>query len=143
MTNVELVAKKLAILDEHLGRLRTRRPEALQAFLGDTLVQDAVSMGVLVVAQEAIDIALHIASDEGWELAPTYRDSFVVLARRGVIDDGLATHLAGAILLRNRIAHGYGSLDAERLWTELPSGIAHFEAFAAAISAFLQRSSKA
>ena len=44
----------------------------------DLLLQDAVSMGVLVVVQEAMDIALHIASDEGWELAQTYRDAFMV-----------------------------------------------------------------
>ncbi len=28
-------------------------------------------------------------------------------------------------------------IDAERLWAELPSGMASFEAFAAAVSAFL------
>jgi hypothetical protein len=36
---------------------------------------------VLVVVQEAIDIALHIASDEVWEHAASYRDSFVTLER--------------------------------------------------------------
>ncbi len=96
-------------------------------------------MSVLVVVQEAMDIALHIATDEGWELASTYREAFAVLERHGVITAPLAVSLGGAAQLRNRIAHGYASLDAERLWTELPQGIASFGEFAAAVSVFLQR----
>ena len=76
MTNVALVARKLALMAEHLRRLRERRPADLATFKSDLLRQDAVSLGVLVVVQEASDIALHIATDEGWELASTVRDAF-------------------------------------------------------------------
>jgi uncharacterized protein YutE (UPF0331/DUF86 family)/predicted nucleotidyltransferase len=137
--NVALVAKKLGVLEEHLRRLRERRPADVAAFVADTLLQDAIAMSVLVAVQEATDIALHIASDEGWELAPTYREGFGVLARHGVIDEALADSLGAAAKLRNRIAHGYASMDPARLWNELPDGIATFAAFAAAISEFLQR----
>ena len=93
------------------------------------------------MVQEAMDIALHIASDEGWEIAATYRDAFAVLERHGVIPAELAKALGGAAQLRNRIAHGYATLDAERLWNELPEGVASFAAFSAAVSVFLQRPS--
>jgi uncharacterized protein YutE (UPF0331/DUF86 family) len=126
MTNLALVARKLALLEEHLRRLHERRPADLESFTRDLLIQDAVSMGVLVVVQEGADIALHIASDEGWELGSTYGEAFAVLGRHGVIDEALATSLAGAAQLRNRIAHGYASLDAERLWKELPAGMTSF-----------------
>ena len=139
MTNVALVARKLAVMEEHLRRLRERRPADLAVFTADTLLQDAVSMSLLVVVQEAMDIALHIATDEGWELAATYREAFVVLERHGVIAAPLAARLGGAAQLRNRIAHGYATLDTERLWTELPSGIAAFGELSQAIGAFLQR----
>jgi len=137
VTNVALVARKLALIHTHLERLRARRPAELETFERDTLLQDAVSMGVLVVVQEALDIALHIASDEGWELATTSREAFAVLEQHHVIDAPLANALSSAVQLRNRIAHGYGSLDASRLWAELPSGMAAFSAYAAAVSAFL------
>jgi uncharacterized protein YutE (UPF0331/DUF86 family) len=140
VTNAPLVARKLAVIEEHLRRLRERRPADVEAFKVDTLVQDAVAMGLLVVVQEAMDVALHLASDEGWEIASTYREAFEVLARHGVLAPALATVLAGAAQLRNRIAHGYASLDAERLWGELPHAIAAFEQFAQAIAGWLQRS---
>jgi uncharacterized protein YutE (UPF0331/DUF86 family) len=139
VTNVALVARKLAVLQEHLRRLGERRPPSVENFVHDLLLQDAVAMGVLVAVQESMDIALHIASDEGWELAATYRDAFGVLASHGVIPAELATSLGSATQLRNRIAHGYASMDAARLWTELPAGIAAFSEFAAAVSSFLQR----
>jgi uncharacterized protein YutE (UPF0331/DUF86 family) len=140
MTNVALVARKLAILEEHLRRLRERRPAELSAFASDTLLQDAVALSVLVVVQEAVDIALHISSDEGWEVASSYREAFTVLQRHGLLDAALTESLAGAALLRNRIAHGYSSLDVDRLWTELPSGVSAFAAFAAKVAAFLNES---
>lgn len=138
MTNAPLVARKLAVLEEHLARLRARRPPSVEAFRADTLLQDGVSMSVLVVVQEAIDIALHIASDEGWGVAARYAEAFTILAQRGVLDPALAHELAAAVQLRNRIAHGYGSLDVDRLWAELPNGMRSFGAFASAVAAFLQ-----
>lgn len=34
MTNAPLVTRKLAVLDDHVQRLRERRPETLEAFSG-------------------------------------------------------------------------------------------------------------
>jgi len=39
-----------------------------------------------------------------------------------VIDDDLARRLGGISSLRNRVAHGYASVDFERLWRETPAG---------------------
>lgn len=134
MTNVELVTKKLAVLGEHVRRLRERRPADVELLRRDLVLQDALAMGILVAVQESTDIALHIASDSGWELGSTYRDAFVVLARHGVIDEALANGLGDIAQLRNRIAHGYASVDVERVWRELPPGIATFEAFTRAVA---------
>jgi uncharacterized protein YutE (UPF0331/DUF86 family) len=96
VTNVVVVARKLASLEEHLRRLRERRPTDVAAFRADALLQDAVALSVLVVVQGAIDIALHISSDEGWEHAASYRDSFVTLERHGLLDAALTARLAAA-----------------------------------------------
>jgi len=140
LTNVSLVANKLGVMQEHLRRLTERRPAEAAVLSADLLLQDAVAMSLLVVVQEAVDIALHIASDEGWQVATTSREAFSVLARHGVIDEALATSIGGAAQLRNRIAHGYASIDVDRLWAELPTGIETFTAYAAAIAAFLAAS---
>jgi MoxR domain in the MoxR-vWA-beta-propeller ternary systems/Protein of unknown function DUF86 len=79
------------------------------------------------------------ASDEQWEIAPTYREAFRVLAKHGVIESVLANELGHAAQLRNSIAHGYATLDVERLWQELPTGIATFIGLTKAIARFLLR----
>ena len=138
MTDAELVARKLTVLREHLTRMKRRRPDDVETLRGDLERQDALALSVLVVVQEATDIAFHICSDEGWGLPATYRESFEILAQRGVIDAPLAASLAGATHLRNRIAHGYASLDIDRLWSDVPIGITTFEAFAAAVARHLR-----
>jgi uncharacterized protein YutE (UPF0331/DUF86 family) len=60
-----------------------------------------------------------------------------MLARHGVIEGGLAKDLASAAALRNRIAHGYASVDVERLWTEIPSGVTALERYAEAVARFV------
>jgi uncharacterized protein with HEPN domain len=48
--------------------------------------------------------------------------------------------MAGIAALRNRIAHGYGTVDAERIWHEAPAGIDTLRTYATAIARYLQRS---
>ena len=55
----------------------------------------------------------------------------------GVIEPALARRMADTSSLRNRIAHGYGSVDFERLWREAPGGVEALRAFAASIARFI------
>ncbi|HEY6458879.1 MAG TPA: DUF86 domain-containing protein [Polyangiaceae bacterium] len=137
MTDAELVIRKLAILGEHLVRARRRRPAAIETLRDDVDLQDSLSLSVLVAIQEAIDIAFHIVSDEGWGAPASYAESFEILARRGVIEAPLAAALAGAAGLRNRLAHSYATLDIDRLWSELPAGLDALDQYATAIARFV------
>jgi uncharacterized protein YutE (UPF0331/DUF86 family) len=137
MTDTELVLRKLATLQDHLQRARRRRPATIDALIADQDLQDALSMSLLVAIQEALDIAFHIAADEGWGIPGSYAESFDILARNGVLDGELAQAMASAAGLRNRIAHGYATLDLPRLWAELPSGFSVLERYAQALATFL------
>ena len=137
MTDSAVVLRKLTSLKEHVSRIRRRRAIDLSAFRVDTDRQDAMSMSLLVAIQDALDIALHMASDEGWGVPASYADAFALLASHGVIDAALSASLANMATLRNRLAHGYASVDMERIWTELPTGIDALEAFSSAVAARL------
>ena len=91
-------------------------------------------MSLLVAIQEAVDLAFHIAADRGWGVPSSHGESFHILARRGAIDTDLATALGAAAGLRNRLAHGYASVDVERLWEEIPAGLDALDRFAAAVA---------
>ena len=97
---------------------------------------------MLVAIQEAIDVAFHVSADEGFGIPASYAESFDLLARNGVIDAALATRLARAASLRNRIAHGYAQIDFDRLWDELPDGLDTLERYATALMQYLQRATE-
>jgi uncharacterized protein YutE (UPF0331/DUF86 family) len=137
VTDPVLVLQKLTTLRDHAERVRRRRPPTPDMLRADVDLQDAMAMSLLVAVQEAIDIAFHIAADEGWGIPASHADSFATLARRGVIDDALADALARAVSVRNRLAHGYGSLDLDRIWSELPAGLEALDRYAVAIARFL------
>ena len=94
-------------------------------------------MSLLVAVREAIDVAFHIAADEGWGVPSSYAEGFEILAGRGVIDPALADELARVVAVRHRLAHGYATVDVDRLWTQLPAGLDALERFTAAIARFL------
>jgi uncharacterized protein YutE (UPF0331/DUF86 family) len=141
VTDVNLVLAKLAALNEQVARMERRRASDLEAFRQDVDRQDALAMSLLVALQEAADIALHLASDEGWGVAPSYAESFQRLAQHGVIQTSLAARLATIASLRNRVAHGYATMDFERLWRETPLGIEAFRQYAAEVASFLATAS--
>lgn len=133
MTDVMLVLRKLTILREHAARVARRRPADVADYANVDL-QDALAMSLLVAIQEASDIALHIASDEGWGIPSSYAEGFELLAAHGLLDPELARQLARMAALRNRIAHAYAFVDPERVHAELPVGLAALERFAVAVA---------
>lgn len=134
MTDFVLVVRKLSVLREHIGRIQRRLPADATAFTRDTDRQDATAMSLFVAIQEAIDIALHIASDEAWGVPASYGDAFHLLSTNGAISAELAQTLANMAGLRNRIAHGYASVDPARLWAEIPAGLSALNEYATAVA---------
>lgn len=53
-----------------------------------------------------------------------------------LIDTPLADELARTVAVRHRLAHGYATVDLDRLWTELPAGLGALDRYAAAIAKF-------
>lgn len=137
MTDVGLVLHKLARLRDQIALTRARRPVDAATLAGDLLLRDALSMALLVTIQTAIDIAYHVATDEGWGVPDSHASAFVSLAEHGVIDDALAASLTGIARVRNRIEHGYASVDHPRIWAELPSGLDALDDLARRVAGWL------
>ena len=137
MTDVGLVLHKLQRLREQVDLTRSRRPEMVETLSSDLLLRDALSLALLVAIQAAVDIAYHLAADEGWGVPGSHAAAFGLLADHGVVERELADALTGVARVRNRIAHGYASVDHARLWAELPAGLDALALFAVRVAAWL------
>lgn len=98
-----------------------RRP--LDEFVADRTGRDVAAFYVFLAIQECIDIAAHWVASAGWAPPDDAAGAFDTLGDRGVIADELARSLRAAVGLRNRIAHGYASVDLERLHDEAVTGV--------------------
>ena len=134
MVRVDVVAQKLA---DARKRLRTAdeifgRP--VEEFLADEPARDLACFYLLLVVQDSIDIAAHWVADADWGTPEDVGAAFDILRDKGVIDRELARGMRAATGLRHRIAHGYGSLDPERMWTEYRAGNVVLREFLATIA---------
>ena len=109
MTDAELVAKKLGLIEAYVHDLRTLgRPDDLAT---DIREQRFTLHTLQLAAQAALDVASHIVSDDHLGEPETSRDLFGLLARHGWIDNDLAAKLEDMAGFRNVLVHGYADVD--------------------------------
>jgi uncharacterized protein YutE (UPF0331/DUF86 family) len=116
MIDEAVLAKKLAAIRDAVARIRQVLPDSAEALGADRTTREIVILNLFVALQEAIALAMHWLSDEGWDVPQSYGDAFTVLADRQVLERGLAGRLRAASGLRNLIAHQYGVVDADRIF---------------------------
>lgn len=129
MVKPEVVRRKISLAASRLEKADAILSRPLEEFLADEEQQDLASFHLMLAIQECIDLAAHWLSDEGWDPPENAASLFEVLANRQAIDRALAASLGQAVGLRNRIAHGYSSIDHERIRAEYQKGITDLRRF--------------
>ena len=109
MTDPDLVAKKLALIETCVQELRSlARPEALAT---DVRERRFVEHTLQIAVQAALDVASHIVSDERLGEPETNRELFDLLVRAGHLPEALAANLRAMAGFRNVLVHGYQDVD--------------------------------
>lgn len=109
MTDVELVAKRLALIETAVRELRhLARVELLRS---DVREERFVEHTLQIAIQAALDVAAHIVADERLGEPRTNRDLFVILQRAGWLTAELSARLSDMAGFRNVLVHGYADVD--------------------------------
>jgi uncharacterized protein YutE (UPF0331/DUF86 family) len=124
------VARAKGWLD-HAERLISVPPQELMA---DEERRDLASFYLFLTIQECIDLAAHWIVDARWGSPEDAASTFVVLANNQAIDRDLAERLRGAVGLRNRIAHGYSTVDHAQMQREFRQGAETLRRFLARVA---------
>lgn len=124
------VARAAAWLDDAESILSRSREDLSR----DAASRDLAAFYLFLAIQECIDLAAHWVADDGLAPPEDAPSAFDVLAGRGFIEPGTADALRGAAGLRNRIAHGYGDIDHERVRREATDGVKALREFLLAVS---------
>ena len=94
----------------------------------------------LQTAIEAVaDVAYHLCA-KGFSHAPSDpHDAVDRLQKAAVISQDLASRLHGMVGLRNRLVHGYVTVDDERLLSLIRAGLGDFDQFVEAVERLVRK----
>ncbi len=135
--DVLIIRRHLAALRESLQVLAARSDVSLEELNADTELLWVVERGLQLCAQNALDIATHIAASRGRDV-PDYASAIDELGRLGVLDREFVLEFRNVAGFRNVLVHGYLDVDLNVLHTLLHDRLGDFESFAARIETYLE-----
>jgi len=139
MTDPELVAKKVAVIETCVTELRRlAHPETIET---DIREERFVEHTLQIAIQAALDVASHIVSDERMGEPRTNRELFDLLARNGWLDESEAALLGNMVGFRNILVHGYGDVDLSIVRDVLENHLDELLQFAAVVRSRLPEQS--
>jgi uncharacterized protein YutE (UPF0331/DUF86 family) len=132
----QTVRRHLLALDGAVAQLRRHAGRPLSQLQADLDERWAVERGLQLAAQNALDIATHIAASSGKDV-PNYASALDELVQLGVLEPAFAGRFRAIAGFRNVLVHGYLELDQAKMHTLLNDRLDDFAEFATAIRAYL------
>jgi uncharacterized protein YutE (UPF0331/DUF86 family) len=119
----ELLLRKAIAIRERVAKIRRALPADPNEVRSDERLEAYISFGVFLLAQDVVDLAVHLVAARGLAVPGSQREAFEALCNAGLLGRASADAMAALASLRNRIAHQYGDLDPVRLVREAPAGL--------------------
>lgn len=123
----------LGRIDDRLERLEAYAARSEEDFLSDEEAVAASKYYLLTAIEDALGVANHVISSEGYRGPTDYADAFRVLSERDVVPADLATRLEAMARFRNLLVHGYARVDDARVHGFLQSDLEDLRAYVRAI----------
>ncbi len=132
-----VVRRHLAELDDALRELREHQGKSIAALRDSTTKRWAVERGLQLCAQNALDIATHLAAAAGREPA-SYAGALDELVAMTVLPRKFGEEFRSVAGFRNAVVHGYLAIDIERVHQLLNQRLDDFVRFAQYVEEHLQ-----
>lgn len=132
----EVVRRHLMALDRALETLGRHRGASSAELAADRELRWVVERGLQLCAQNALDIATHLAAAAGYDV-PDYASAIDRLGELEVLPRELAARFRAIAGFRNVLVHGYLDVDLEIVAEALHSRLDDFVEFARRIEARL------
>jgi len=131
-----VIGRHLVAIDEAVQRLRAHQATTQADLAADGDRRWAVERGLQLCAQNALDIATHLAAGSGHDVSD-YASAIDRLGDLGILPREFAARFRGIAGFRNVIVHGYLGLDLAILHRLLQTGLDDFVTFAEHVSRHL------
>lgn len=130
---------QLQTLDEALMAWERYRADVpFEQFAHDKDTQYMVYHAMLLSIQASIDLATGIAVMKTPRRPGTYRETFQVLGKSGIIPEGLAEDMSKLAGFRNILVHEYTGLDVTRVYIILTGDFTTMDNFRTIVKKFVK-----
>lgn len=137
MVDRVLIERILGDIRANVRDLRNAGDITWEIYRTDNRARRYVERTLHILIEACIDIAQHIITDEGLREPLSYRDSFVVLAERGVIKKEDLAVLENMASFRNLIVHYYERVDDNIVFGIFKERLSDFDLFVERVVQYL------
>jgi uncharacterized protein YutE (UPF0331/DUF86 family) len=137
MVRSDIIQTRLATLADYLDLLRIRRLMPLADLLADLREYHATLYELQMACQIVIDISSHILMADFSRQADRYRDVILGLGSEGVLPTDFAQRISGVAGFRNILIHEYLTVDPQRVYQMLQTGLDDLSKFGEYVSVYL------
>lgn len=134
----EVIRRHLRALEDALTRLRRHAGSTVAQLRADTDLRWTVERGLQLCAQNALDVATHIAAASGAD-APEYATAIDRLAELRILPPEFAARFRAIAGFRNVLVHGYLAVDLQVVEDILRNHLQDFADFISSIERYLGR----
>ena len=134
--DAKVIRRHLLAIDSALQTLRKSQGVPVESLEGDREKLWAIEHGLQLCAQNAVDVATHLAAAAGQDV-PDYATAIDRLGELGVIPHDFASRFRAVAGFRNVLVHGYLEVDLGIVHRLLNEGLDDFAIFARHVNAYL------
>ena len=135
----DVLMTKIESLMRCLGRIQEKTPSSVEELESSLDAQDIISVNLERAIQMSVDISSHIAADFSNDTPQTMSQSFLILAKHGIIPDELAASMVKAVGFRNIAVHQYQSVDLGIVYSIVTKNLDDFKKFLACVKNYMDR----
>ena len=112
-----------------LGDWKRYQSISREEFISSRDTRNMVFHAMMVSVQSAIDVATDIIAEERFQKPATYRETFEILGKNGILPDPLTRELSALAGFRNVLVHIYWDLDLDQVYEVLQRDLVYLEEF--------------
>lgn len=141
MLNKDFIIRKVQLIEEDLNKLQPFSDKTIQQIAQSSVEQAAVERYLERIITRAIDINNHMIAELGDvnDVAKTYRETFIKLAKLKVYSEDFAKQIAPSAGLRNALVHEYDTIDYELVEKSIKQAIVEFNQYSGYIMNFIEQ----
>jgi uncharacterized protein YutE (UPF0331/DUF86 family) len=140
MLDKNFIIRKVQLIEEDLNKLQLFANKTIQQIAQNDIEQAAVERYLERIVTRAIDINNHLITELGdiTDVAKTYRETFLKLAKFKVYSQDFADQIAPSAGLRNALVHEYDTIDHELVEKSIKQAIVEYNTYAKYIMEFIE-----